>query len=178
MGHRPSAVCTGRCALNPRTGIPRRLHNLVRVPPEEREAMSDNKPMSVDTWRDIPGFLGAYEINREGVIRSKPRHISRGKMGVYFRKGRIMHATPARCGYLQTHLRLNGKPCHQLVHRMIALAFIQNPENKLHVAHNDGNPRNNKISNLRWATHAENMADMFIHKTHSSFKKKAIKCKP
>ena len=59
-------------------------------------------------------------------------------------------------GYLQVCLRLNKKQKMMLVSRLVALAFINNPENKAFVDHIDRNPSNNNVENLRWSTRAEN----------------------
>jgi hypothetical protein len=59
-------------------------------------------------------------------------------------------------GYLQVCLRLNKKKKMMLVSRLVALAFINNPENKAFVDHIDRNLSNNNVENLRWATRAEN----------------------
>lgn len=59
----------------------------------------------------------------------------------------------------------SGKPHRRLVHRLVAMAFIPNPKKLRDVAHNDGNPSNNTVKNLRWATHADNQMDMRRHGT-------------
>lgn len=68
-------------------------------------------------------------------------------------------------GYLVLEIRRNGKNKGYLVHRLVAKAFCENPENKPHVAHIDGNKENNHVSNLRWSTPQENEADKAIHGT-------------
>lgn len=61
-----------------------------------------------------------------------------------------------KSGYVLTHLYLNGKCQHKRVNRVVAEAFIPNPENKPEVNHKDGNKRNNNVRNLEWATKKEN----------------------
>lgn len=60
-------------------------------------------------------------------------------------------------GYLTTHLYLNGERQYKRVNRVVARAFIPNPENKPEVNHKDGNKLNNNVSNLEWSTKKENM---------------------
>lgn len=96
---------------------------------------------------DIPGF-DDYMINKKGDVYYK------GGFGV--RKKRpsgYISVTLAKNGYYIVHL--NKKIYY--VHRLLAETFIENPENKKEVDHIDGNPRNNNLDNLRWATHKENL---------------------
>lgn len=99
-------------------------------------------------WRDIPGWDGRYQVSDDGQVRSfQPGR--RAKM----RKIDVMPT--GHCSVLLVRPRL--KMC---VHRAVALAFIgPAPSEKHHVAHWDGNARNNHVSNLRWATPKENIAD-------------------
>ena len=60
-------------------------------------------------------------------------------------------------GYQHVTLQINGKPKRFRVHRLVAEAFIPNPENKPEIDHIDGNKSNNNVNNLRWCTHKENM---------------------
>lgn len=61
-----------------------------------------------------------------------------------------------KCGYMRVDLWKNGVYCHKQVHRLVAQAFIPNPDNKPQVNHIDGNKQNNDVSNLEWATPSEN----------------------
>lgn len=65
-------------------------------------------------------------------------------------------------GYRRVTLWANGKKCSMLVHRLVAMAYLSNPEGKLTVNHKDGNKSNNIASNLEWATHSENMQHAII----------------
>lgn len=60
-------------------------------------------------------------------------------------------------GYLGLHLRVNGRDVNAKLHRVVAEAFIPNPENKPQVNHKDGDKTNNRVTNLEWATSGENL---------------------
>jgi hypothetical protein len=99
--------------------------------------------MGVEIWKDIEGYEGRYEISNLGNIRSPRR--PNGK------KSRIGGA-----GYLYITL-WNGKKYNLLtVHRLVAKAFIDNPENKPFVNHIDGDKTNASADNLEWCTQSEN----------------------
>lgn len=96
---------------------------------------------------DIIGFEGTYQINRLGVVMSK---------GGLIKKPYIKPA-----GYAEHKLWGKDKKFHnKLLHRLLGEAFIPNPENKPTIDHIDRNTSNNAISNLRWATHLEQHANM------------------
>ena len=99
---------------------------------------------------DIIGYEGKYEINRKGDIRRKGRErcLAKGDSGD---------------GYIITYLyTLDANNTRQQIgtHRLVALHFIPNPENKPQVDHIDLNRQNNHVSNLRWVTHQENMQNI------------------
>ena len=64
-------------------------------------------------------------------------------------------------GYLYVNLCKGGKPKNFFVHRLVALCFIPNPENKPEINHIDGHPLNNHVSNLEWCTRSENVQHAF-----------------
>lgn len=99
-------------------------------------------------WKAIPDFFG-YEASIYGKIRSLN----------YKRMGKVKELKPAldKKGYLRTALVIDGKSKTIKVHRIIALTFIPNPENKPQVNHGDGVKTNNRVDNLFWATNAENV---------------------
>lgn len=90
-------------------------------------------------WRDIPGET-QYEVSNDGLIRTKPRVLK-------------PWALPA--GHM--HVTLSNRK-RMLVHRAVALAFMDNPDAKRCVNHKNGDPADNRLSNLEWATHGENIA--------------------
>lgn len=107
-----------------------------------------------DNFTDIPGFP-EYQASRDGVIRRKCSSYT-SKCGVETKlRCMIMHPHVDPDGYLRVCATVNGKHMNYPVHRMVALAFISNPENKPTVNHIDGNKRNNSVNNLEWATQME-----------------------
>lgn len=81
-------------------------------------------------------------------------------------------------GYLRAYINTRYKRTSYFVHRLVALAFIPNPENKPQVNHKDGNKQNNCVSNLEWATCKENINHSWslgLNKTNAWVSKKAIR---
>lgn len=106
---------------------------------------------------DIPGFDN-YQITKDGKVYSrKSQHF----MTPYLEES----------GYYRVKLRQNGVYKHMLIHRLLAITFIPNPENKTTVDHINHIPTDNRLENLRWATSLEQnhnrTTDSFIHNEHS-----------
>lgn len=102
--------------------------------------------MEEEIWKDVEGFNGRYQISNIGRVKSILK--TRTKIRV----PRI-HST----GYFCLNLTLNYKWKSIVIHRLVAQAFIPNPENKPQVNHIDGNKLNNCVSNLEWVTRLENV---------------------
>ena len=99
-----------------------------------------------------------YEINNEGVVRN----IKSGRLLKYGWKGG--NNTAGDNSYLTVRVRPRVS---DYVHRLVAIAFIPNPENKTTVDHIDRNRRNNHISNLRWASRKEQSANRNCSPVHA-----------
>lgn len=106
-------------------------------------------------WRDIKGYEGLYQVSDTGEVRSVDR-VSTGKRNRML-KGRVLSKTKTSTGYWKVELCKDGKATSSKVHRLVALAFIDNPENKPSINHIDNNPLNNNVCNLEWCTQAENV---------------------
>ena len=114
-----------------------------------------------EEWRSVKGYEGFYEVSDMGRVRSLPRVIERVQ-GSYLKNGQIMKQREDQHGYYQIILSLGENKRHAKVHRLVAEAFIENPEGKKEVNHIDNNPKNNMVENLEWCTHRENME--WMHK--------------
>lgn len=106
----------------------------------------------MEVWRDIKGFEGRYQVSNLGRVKSLAR-----RMVV---KDRILKPFGNNKGYKCVHL-WNIQHKEPLIHRLVAEAFIPNPDGKKEVNHKDGNPLNNEVNNLEWCTHSENMLHSF-----------------
>ena len=98
--------------------------------------------------KSIPNTNGKYFVTSDGCIISR----SRKNFTDYVLTQRLNSS-----GYLYVDVKIQGKRKKLLVHRAIALAFLDNPDNKPCVNHKDGNKLNNYVSNLEWCTYSENM---------------------
>lgn len=104
-----------------------------------------------EEWRDIAEYEGKYQISNYGRVRSLSRLV-RKLHGLRNLCGRIL--TPTRSGFYMAIMF--GDRRKQLVHRLVARAFIPNPQLKPCVNHINGDKYNNHISNLEWVTYSEN----------------------
>lgn len=117
-----------------------------------------------EEWRPVVGYEEDYEVSSTGRVRSIDRmRQTTGRYGetrTSHIKGVEKKLLDSWDGYLETHLQHteNGKhrDYYARVHRLVAEAFIPNPENKPQVNHKDGNKKNNHVENLEWVTEAEN----------------------
>ena len=98
----------------------------------------------MEEWRVI-NINPDYQVSNTGLVRSIKNN-----------KVRVLRPTLNNRGYWRVTLTANGIQTYHMVHRLIAPAFIPNPENKLHVDHINRIKTDNRIENLRWATRSEN----------------------
>ena len=119
-------------------------------------------------WRDVPNYEGRYAVSDTGEIKSLARsyegRTKNGKPCQRRVRERVLKKQVVRSPnrtrdvfYNKVTLSMDGEVQQWLVHRLVALAFLPNPEQKLEVNHKDGDPTNNSVANLEWCTHKENM---------------------
>lgn len=113
--------------------------------------------MDEEIWKKIDEFEN-YEISTYGRIRSLPRlKKNHNSINSYISKGRILKIN-TNSRYSLVSLKIKGKQFSRTIHRLVAKAFIPNPENKPEVNHKDFNRHNNYLFNLEWATRDENLS--------------------
>lgn len=95
-------------------------------------------------WEHAKGYEGYYSVSPNGEVYS-------------VRKNKLLSPFVSRSGYSQVELNLNGVAKKHSIHRLVAEAYIPNPNCLPCVNHKDGNKLNNNVSNLEWCTYGENM---------------------
>lgn len=116
----------------------------------------------METWKAVEGWADQYEVSNLGQTRSLPRTVIKSNGVSMTLKGRILKPQPQESGHLGVTLP-DGK--RYLIHRLVASAFLDNPGDMPQVLHNNGDPSDNRASNLRWGTQSENMLDRRVHGT-------------
>ena len=109
-----------------------------------------------ETWKDVNGFDGRYQVSSMGRVRSVD-FLTHNNRGSFIRKGKILASGTDNNGYQTATLCVQDKTHRVRIHRLVAQAFIPNPDGKPEVNHIDGNKENNVVTNLEWNTYSENL---------------------
>lgn len=119
----------------------------------------------MEIWKDIQGFENLYQVSNFGRVKS----LGNGKSyNSNFSKERILKGKVDKDGYIEYSLCKSGKPNFVRSHRLVAMAFIPNIENKPIIDHINNIKDDNRVENLRWVTNQENISKSYhIDKTNS-----------
>lgn len=129
--------------------------------------MADNQPttnLPGEEWKPVAGWEGIYSVSNMGRIKSHARRVERGIRPMNL-KDRIMKPGKERHGHEFVYLQLDKHKERKRIHRLVIETFEGPIPEGMHVCHNDGNPANNKLSNLRVDTASGNAYDKNIHGT-------------
>ena len=114
-----------------------------------------------EEWRPVVGYEGLYEVSSLGRVRSLDHCVKtrnqHGGLGRRIYPGKVLTPARGKGNYYIVHLCKDNKATNFSVHRLVALAFIPNPEKKPQIDHIDGDRHNNMSQNLRWCTCKENI---------------------
>ena len=113
----------------------------------------------MEVWKDITGYEGLYQVSSLGRVKSLERFKLDGRRCAE----RIMKPSADLGGYLSCELCNDGRGKRFLIHRLVAEAFLQNPDNKREVNHINGIKSDNSIENLEWSTSSENTIHAYRH---------------
>lgn len=118
-----------------------------------------------EEWRPVVSYEGWYEVSNRGRVRSINRVGVHPKSGPSKYAGRILKINPRESGHCYVSLARNGLVAVLGVHRLVLEAFVGPCPDGMEGCHNNGDPANNRVENLRWDTHANNMHDVIEHGT-------------
>ena len=108
-----------------------------------------------EIWKDIEGYEGYYQVSNLGNVKSLSRY-KQGVKGTYISKDIILKPFKNKGGYCLVKLCNNSIEKSFQVHRLVAIAFLENNENKEQVNHKNGIKEDNTLINLEWNTRSEN----------------------
>lgn len=110
-----------------------------------------------EIWKDCKGYEGFYEVSNLGRIRSLERIRENWTNGIWVQPEKILKQGLSTDGYPTVHLtQPKGKSRVERVHRLVALAFIDNPDKLPEVNHINGIRNDNRAENLEWVSHEQN----------------------
>jgi hypothetical protein len=128
----------------------------------------------MELWKDVKGYEGCYQVSNLGNIRSLDRRVVNHQGGTTrICKGGLMTPFDNGHGYLVIALCKDNKRKNHYMHRLVADAFVENPDEKNIINHLDYNTKNNNAGNLEWCTQVENVRYSVEH-----LRKPRSKCKP
>lgn len=110
-----------------------------------------------EIWKDIIGYETYYQISNLGRVKSLAKHSNGLSKNQYTDKEIILKPTISSTGYFVVSLYINNKKIQHYIHRLIASHFIPNIDNKPEVNHINSIRHDNRLENLEWCTHKENI---------------------
>lgn len=131
----------------------------------------------MEIWKKIKGF-DDYEVSNLGRIRSLDRFVKNGN-GFRIVRGKILKLFMDKDGYQTVSLHKKTKSCNKKCHRLVAEAFLSNPQNNPQINHINCTKADNRASNLEWVTQSENMLHSYengLMNEALNKKRKAVRC--
>lgn len=132
--------------------------------------------MQEATWLPIPGYEGLYEVSDQGGVRSVDRISTSPKRSPMKIKGRLIKLQPKN-GYLVAGLSKDGIATDMYVHRLVLMAFVGPPLPGQEALHGNDIRNDNRLENLSWDTHSQNMLDAVERDRHFSPNKLGSLCR-
>ena len=126
----------------------------------------------MEIWKDIPGYEGLYQISNYGRVKALAKEWKSHHTAKLKHRETLLKCQISKSGYLSVTLYKNRNYIHYRVHRLVALVFITNPENKPFINHIDFDRKNNRVENLEWCTSRENNAHSIENMRKASLKSK------
>lgn len=121
-----------------------------------------------ETWSAIPDFEGLYEASTLGRVRSLSRTVTRHDGYTQSYRGQLLKCDNDHFGYPTVRLSREGRKKHLHIHIIVMCTFVGPRPEGMECCHKDGDPTNNRLDNLRYDTHAENMRDREKHGTDNA----------
>src|SRR5579883_1401312 len=133
--------------------------------------MAESTPITEIEWRPAVGYPG-YAVSSDGRVKSIARMTTRGgrPARVYEKilRGYLKRSSTGRPATMIVTLKLSGKTVYVRVHHLVLNAFVGPCPEGMEGCHNDGNPANNSVANLRWDTPSANREDSIRHGTNKN----------
>lgn len=112
--------------------------------------------LPMECWRWVPSYEGLYQVSTRGRVRSVDRWVNSKGGSKHFREGQILRPARNRKGYLYVGLSRDNKRRLFTIHRLVAMAWLDNPEGKPQVNHRDEQKDNNDVYNIEFVSAKEN----------------------
>lgn len=114
-----------------------------------------------EIWKDVVGYEGLYQVSNFGRAKAlKKEWVCGNQKSKRTQEEKVLRVGDNGFGYYSTRFCKSGKLYTVKIHRLVAIAFVLNPENKPQVNHVDGNKKNNHVSNLEWVDNRANSSHL------------------